>query len=240
MKKNVAILTLGCKVNQAESEQIASVLISKGYRIVDFKENPDIFIINTCAVTRESGHKSRKLVRRALSKNPESLVIATGCYVNYEDFNPSNIKGDVLFFRNEDKQKIIDLIPLLDEKGKNNKEGLKPVFHTRGLVKIQDGCDDFCSYCVVPFLRGKPRSKNPLEVVGEIDGLVKAGVKEVVITGVHIGKYGIDLEKEVSLFSLLKKILKIKTLKRVRLSSIDVGEINDEIIKLVAGERRIC
>ena len=236
----VAVYTLGCKVNLYESELIISLLKENNYTLVDFNEKADIYIINTCSVTNESDRKDRKIINEARRKNKEAIIVVTGCY---SQINPETINADIIL-GNKDKSKIIDLL----EDYIKNKKQIKRIYdltkvefekmninkfenHTRAFVKVQDGCNAFCSYCIIPYARGRIRSKDLNETIEEVTNLVNNGYKEIVLTGIHTGRYGID--KNTNLYELLKKLVQIPKIFRIRLSSIEINEITDEIIELI-------
>lgn len=243
----VGICSLGCKVNIYESELVTNILKNNNYEIVDFEDIADIYIINTCSVTNESDKKSRKMINRAKKNNPNAIIIVMGCYsqVNAEDIDVDIVLG------NKDKSKIVDII----EEYKKTKEKKKIIYdltkvefekmeinnfdnHTRAFVKIQDGCNAFCSYCIIPYVRGRVRSKAPEDVINEVTTLVEKGYKEIVLTGIHTGKYGRDIN--TNLENLLKKLIKIPNLYRLRISSIEINEITDEIIELMKNSNIIA
>ena len=238
----VGIYSLGCKVNIYESEYVERLLKDNNFEIVPFENKADIYIINTWSVTNEADRKSRKMINRKRRENPEAILVVMGCY--------SQVKSDIIdadiIIGNKDKSNIISLI----NTAINNKKKIKQIYnlrdefefesmeinkfdnHTRAFVKIQDGCNAFCSYCIIPYTRGKIRSKKLNSVIKEVTTLVNNGYKEIVLTGIHTGKYGLDLEN-TSLEDLLKELLKIKGLYRLRLSSIEINEITDGILKLI-------
>lgn len=236
----VGICSLGCKVNIYESELVTNILKKNNYEIVDFEDTADIYIINTCSVTNESDKKSRKMINRAKKNNPNAIIIVMGCYsqVNAEDIDVDIVLG------NKDKSKIVDII----EEYKKTKEKKKIIYdltkvefekmeinnfdnHTRAFVKIQDGCNAFCSYCIIPYVRGRVRSKALEDVINEVTTLVEKGYKEIVLTGIHTGRYGIDIN--TSLEELLNRLVKIPNIYRIRLSSIEINEITPGIKKLL-------
>ena len=239
---SVGILSLGCKVNTYESEYIRNILEQRGYEIKDFTDKCDIYIINTCTVTNTSDTKSSKMLRRARKENPDAIIVAMGCFIESNKDNP--IPGIDIVIGNRDKDKVPDLI---DEYLKNKEriirlyKGRTDIFEdmyitnfpgrTRAFVKIQDGCDNFCSYCIIPFVRGKCRSKDKDKVIEEITTLVNNGYKEVVLTGIHTGSYGRDLD--ISFADLLNEIIKIKGLKRLRISSIEATELNEDVLNIL-------
>lgn len=236
----VAVFSLGCKVNIYESEFVINLLKENGYTIVDFDDDADIYIINTCSVTNESDKKSRKMINRAKKNNKDAIVIVMGCY---SQVNADSINADIIL-GNKDKSKIIEII----EEYKKTKENKKIIYdlakvdfekmeitkfenHTRAFVKIEDGCNAFCSYCIIPYVRGRIRSKAFNDVISEVTKLVEDGYKEIVLTGIHTGKYGIDIG--TSLEELLEELVKIPNIYRIRLSSIEINELTSGIIKLL-------
>lgn len=236
------ILTLGCKVNMYESEFVANLLKSNGFEICDFHDVCDVYIINTCTVTNTSDIKSRKMIRQAIRNNPDACVVAMGCFIeankNYQ------IPGLDIVIGNKDKSKIVELIHQYFEKKNIIKDLYSNRFtefedmyikefpgRTRAFVKIQDGCDNFCSYCIIPFVRGKCRSKDKDKVISEINDLVSNGYQEVVLTGIHTGNYGYD--KDYDFADLLSEVVEIEGLKRLRISSIEITELNDRVLSII-------
>lgn len=237
----VGIYTLGCKVNTYESEYIASLFKNRGYTIAPFDEDCDIYVINTCTVTNNSDKKDKKIINHVRNKN--ACVVVCGCFV--ESHKDYNFDGIDIVIGNHNKSNIVDLvedyfinkkqIKLID----NNimKVGFEDMVidsfesRTRAFVKIQDGCENYCSYCIIPFVRGRCRSKDKDKVISEITSLVNNGYKEIVLTGIHTGNYGSDLGIKFS--SLLSEILKIPNLKRLRISSIEITELDDEFFRLL-------
>lgn len=236
----IGICSLGCKVNIYEAEFVANILKENNYEIVDFEDKADIYIINTCSVTNESDKKSRKMINRARKNNKDAIIIVMGCY---SQLNADKIDADIIL-GNKDKSNIVKLIE--EYKTKNNKitkiydltktkfeemEISKFTNHTRAFVKIQDGCNAFCSYCIIPYTRGRVRSKDKTSVIKEVTKLVNNGYKEIVLTGIHTGRYGIDIN--TTLEELLKELVEIPNIYRIRLSSIEINEITPGIIKLL-------
>ena len=244
--RTVGVLTLGCKVNTYESEFVINELKNNGYEIKDFNDVCDVYIINTCTVTNSSDSKSKKMIRQAIKRNPNACVVAMGCFIAANmDFTCDGLD---ITIGNKDKSKIIEL---LDEYFKN-KETIQLTYNkrlslfedmyiddfpgrTRAFVKIQDGCDNFCSYCIIPFVRGKCRSKEHDKVVEEVTALVNNGYKEVVLTGIHTGSYGIDLD--VSFADLLNSLVKINGLERLRISSIETTELNEDVLNILRNSK---
>jgi threonylcarbamoyladenosine tRNA methylthiotransferase MtaB len=250
------ITTLGCKVNQYESDAIAQHLRGSGCAFVLREEKADLCIINTCAVTQKASMQSRQAVRQAIRSNPGARIIVTGCYAQTEPDEIRKIKGVHDIIGHADKHKIPELILSIEKKaGPSPALIRRNIFlehdfkqipatvlanRTRQFLKIQDGCDTFCTYCIVPYARGRSRSM-PLEnILENIKQLKQAGYHEVVLTGVHLGAYGLDLSPPASLTELLIRIHKSKTIDRVRLSSIEPLELTDDIIKLVAETDSFC
>ena len=243
----VAVYSLGCKVNIYESEYVINLLKNHDYQIVDFDDVADIYIINTCSVTNESDKKSRKIINQAKRKNKDAIVVVMGCY---SQIRSGEVDTDIVI-GNKDKSHILDII---DEYLTNHKQ-IKRVYdlsnqefedmtitnfenHTRAFVKIQDGCNAYCSYCVIPYTRGGLRSKKMDKVIEEVSLLVKNGYKEIVLTGIHTGRYGIDIN--TNLETLLDELVKIEGLYRIRLSSIEINELTPHIIELISTNDKIA
>ena len=239
-----AIHTFGCKVNIYESEYIINLLQDKNYQLVDFDKEADIYIINTCTVTNEADKKDRKLINITRKNHPNSILIVIGCY---SQLNPQSIEADIIL-GNKYKSNIIELIEtykkdkkkivLVEDISETNFEDMyinRFITHTRAFVKIQDGCNAFCSYCTIPYARGGLRSKDFNTVIKEVTELVDNGYKEIVLTGIHTGRYG--LEQNTNLEKLLKELVKIKGLFRIRLSSIEINEITNGIIDLIKNNK---
>ena len=244
--RSVGVLTLGCKVNTYESEFIINELKKAGYEIKSFDEVCDVYIINTCTVTNQSDSKSKKMIRQAIKRNPNACVVAMGCFIAANQ--DIQIDGLDIILGNKDKAKIVEL---LDDYFKN-KEVMKLQYtgrikefedmyitnfpgRTRAFVKIQDGCDNFCTYCIIPFVRGKCRSKSEDKVIEEVTDLVKNGYKEVVLTGIHTGSYGDDLD--TSFADLLEKLVKIEGLYRLRISSIETTELDSDVLEVLKNSK---
>lgn len=252
----IAFSTLGCKVNQYDTAVIqSSVTGGRDYTVVPFEDEADIYVINTCTVTGKGDVESRRLIRRAIRKNKRARVIVTGCYAQTRPGEIAGIEGVSIVLGNEEKLRLKDYIEFSDDvedvqrilvgdmSGVSVMQRPGPAQfpeRTRAFLKIQDGCDSRCSYCIVPFARGVSRSLAPPDVVEQIHLLCEKGYKEVVLCGVHLGGYGRDLSPKTSLSSVIERILKETDIVRIRLSSIEPREITDELIDIVASEDRIC
>ncbi len=252
---SVAFHTLGCKVNQIETEQIKEDFIVKGYDIVSFQDKADVYIVNTCTVTHISDRKSRSIIRRAIRNNPDAIVVAIGCLPQVNADKLRKIEGLNIIVGNKDKANIVDIIEkypsreetilMADNITKNDK--LSPVLFSnpheraRAFIKIQDGCVSYCSYCIVPLARGPVRSKSPEDVLAELVNLLDLGYKEIVLTGIHTGFYGIDIGN-INLLGLLELILShTNDYKfRLRLSSIEPLEVTDGLIRMIKEEDKLC
>lgn len=249
----VGICTLGCKVNLYESMYLTSRLREEGFEIRDFSEVCDVYIINTCTVTNNSDAKSRKMIHSAKAKNPKACLVVCGCFVESANRDKnSNFDFSIcnVVVGNRNKDKIPMYIKEFFKTGKNivdledvREASFTDMFineaagKTRAFVKIQDGCENFCSYCIIPFVRGKCRSKVKDKVIFEITELVRRGYKEIVLTGIHTGNYGSDIGTNFA--SLLKEILTIPNLERVRISSIEITELDEEFFELLKNPK-IC
>jgi threonylcarbamoyladenosine tRNA methylthiotransferase MtaB len=249
-----AIATLGCKVNQFESEALMDALIQRGYGLVPFGEVADITIINTCTVTHRADFQSRQMVRRASRSNPKSMIIVTGCYSQVEPETLAKLKGTQYLLGNREKNLIPDLLPLMErgespriQVGDIQKEKVFsdiPIHsfhrHTRAFLKIQDGCNGHCSYCIVPYARGRSRSLPSERVFEHLKVLKERGFKEVVLTGIHMGAYGRDLNPPFPLENLLEKLEKEETPDRIRLSSIEPGDFSPGLISSLSRSTKVC
>lgn len=253
-KNKVAFYTLGCKVNQYETNGMIQQFKENGYDIVEFEEKSDIYIINTCTVTNMSDKKSRQMIRRTKELNKDAIVVAVGCYAQVGKEKLEEIKEiDLILGTNEKK----DIIEYIENYMKENKkiESISDVMKqiefvdfgtvdytekTRAVIKIQDGCDRFCSYCIIPYARGRVRSRKPDSIIDEINTIAKKGIKEVVITGIHIASYGKDFKEEYKLIDLLEDINKINGIERIRLGSIEPTLIKENFVNRLVKLEKIC
>ena len=248
----VAVYTLGCKVNTYESEYVIKEFLKKGYTLTDFSDpNADVYLINTCTVTNTSDQKSRKMIRQARAKNKDAVVVAMGCFTQIRN-NDNQIMDFVdVVIGNKDKSKIVDLtedyiknkqkIAKIEDINEADFDDMEISYfntRTRALVKIEDGCENFCSYCIIPYVRGRVRSKRPEKVIEEAKRLVKNGYKEIVLTGIHTGHYGADL-KDYDFSDLLLELEKINGLDRIRISSIEITELNDKFLSVLRKSKKI-
>ena len=249
----VALSTLGCKVNQYESAGILEALDKTIFSTVPFNTKADLYIINTCTVTKKTDYQSRQLIRRAAKNNPEAVIIVTGCYAQIAADDIAKVPGVTLITGTAEKKNIPSLMRnitknklrvLVDDIGHTDVfSGLVPEKfpdHSRAFLKIQDGCNSFCSYCIVPFTRGRSRSLPEKEVIKRLETLSCGNYKEIVLTGIHLGMYGRDLLPPSNLFNIMTSAEKTGIVERLRLSSIEIMEISDEMIALMADSRILC
>jgi threonylcarbamoyladenosine tRNA methylthiotransferase MtaB len=250
----VAFATLGCRVNQYETEAMAEKFILDGYEIVAFEDFADVYVINTCTVTNMSDKKSRQMISRARKLNKDSVIAVVGCYSQIQPENVARIegvdivlgtrnKGDVVQYVKkcmEDRKQIIEVNEVL----KNNKfEDLKIEEYqnkTRAFLKIQDGCNQFCSYCLIPFARGGVCSKDPKILMSEAEKLAEHGFKEIILSGIHTASYGIDLKNDWNLLKVIEEINKLDGIERIRIGSIDPTFFNEDVIKRISSIEKLC
>ena len=251
--KKAALHNLGCKVNAYETEAMQQMLEAAGYEIVSFHEAADVYVINTCSVTNMADRKSRQMLHRAKKQNPESVVVAAGCYVQTKEEEAfadeaidiiigNNKKHELItkldeFFR--DHGKIDDVLDINDKNQEFEELYLdKPSEHTRAFIKVQDGCNQFCSYCIIPYARGRVRSRNMDSVLEEVNRLAANGYKEVVLTGIHLSSYGVETGE--SLLHLIQEIHKIDGIRRIRLGSLEPKVVTEEFASELSKLEKIC
>lgn len=255
MAKSAAIYTLGCKVNQYESSAIADLFRQSAYEIVDFEEQADVYVINTCTVTHLGDRKSRQIIRRAAKQNPGAVIAVTGCYAQTSPGEVLEIPGVDLVIGTKDKSKIVDLVEAY-ARGKGPVNAVEDIMgtdcfeelpvpteqgKTRAFLKIQEGCNSFCAYCIIPYARGPVRSRLPENVISSAAALIEQGFKEIVLTGIHIGAYGQDFaDKQIDLAWLVERLAKLPGLLRLRLGSVEPHDINDALINAVAENPNVC
>ncbi len=255
--RKAAFHNLGCKVNSYETEAMQQLLEDAGYEIMPFREGADVYIINTCSVTNVADRKSRQMLHRAKKMNPQAVVVAAGCYVQAAGTELKKDEAVDLIVGNNQKK---DLVKILDDyfadHGKSGEildighsqeyEELhirKIADHTRAFIKVQDGCNQFCSYCIIPYTRGRVRSRRPEEVEQEVKEIAAAGYKEIVLTGIHLSSYGIDFkdeDKNENLLILIKRLDAIPGIERLRLGSLEPRIVTREFARELAGLRTIC
>lgn len=253
--KKVSFITLGCKVNQYDSDAMRTLFIHRGYKPVEHSEVADVYIINTCSVTSIGDRKSRQVIRKIRRNNPDAVIAATGCYAQVA---PEELEkmGDVdVIVGHQNRNKIVDYIEEA-EKSEKMVNAVKDIMSireyenltvdpegevkARAFVKVQEGCDNYCTFCIIPYARGRLKSRKQEDAVDEIKKLVEKGYREVVLTGIHLGNYGKDLRNGTSLSTLVSELLKIPNLLRIRLGSIESVELSDELINIIKNEKRVC
>ncbi len=266
MSKTAAFHNLGCKVNEYETEAMQQLLEAAGYRIVDFSQKADVYVVNTCSVTNMADRKSRQMLHRVKKCNPEAILVACGCYVETKE---AEAKADPLIdiiIGNNQKNKIVSLLDAFEKE--NHKEKLisyndknteqptyenlslqKTLTHTRAFIKVQDGCDQFCSYCIIPYARGRSRSRELSDIVDEVNRLSAQGYQEVVLTGIHLSSYGmsekynIEIHKnptQEQLLALIRAVASVDGIKRIRLGSIEPQVITEEFVRELSEVSKIC
>lgn len=255
MKKQVALHNLGCKVNAYELEAMQQILEADGgYEIVPFAPGADIYIINTCTVTNIADRKSRQMLHRAKKMNPNALVVATGCYVQAkgEEIKKdpaidivigNNKKGELLSILKEYEREHTPYNYIIDINHTHEYEELQisqSEEHTRAYIKVQDGCNQFCTYCIIPYARGRVRSRRKDEVVSEVERLAENGCREVVLTGIHLSSYGMDFEEKETLLSLIEAVHEVDGIERIRLGSLEPGIITEEFARAISGLGKVC
>ena len=252
--KNVAFCTLGCKVNQYETNGMMQKFINCGYHIVKFDEFADIYVINTCTVTNMADKKSRQMLRRVKEINQNAVVVAVGCYAQVAKDNLEKIDDVDIILGNNEKAEIVKYVEdyiklnkklysmtdLMQQKEYTDFGSVTYTEKTRAVIKVQDGCDRFCSYCIIPYARGRVRSRDPKNVIEEITKIAQNGIKEVVITGIHVASYGKDFKEDYKLIDLLEDINKIEGIKRIRLGSLEPTIITDDFVKRLKKLEKIC
>ena len=253
MNKKIAFITLGCKVNLYDTEAMAELFTEKGYEVVDFEEYADVYLINTCTVTNLGDKKSRQMIRRAKRINPNSVVVATGCYAQVASEEVAKIEGINIVIGTKNRSEIVETVEnyvaengvvnnVSDIMGEKEFEPLqisRLTNRTRAYIKIQDGCNQFCSYCIIPYTRGRIRSKNPEEVIEEVKNLAAQGYKEIVLTGIHLSSYGKDLG-DITLLDVIQRIQQIEDIERIRLGSLEPRIITEQFVKELRACDKVC
>lgn len=241
----------GCKVNQYETNAMIQKFIENNYEIVDFEEKADIYVINTCTVTNMSDRKSRQMLRRVKKVNPNSILVVVGCYVQVGKEELEKIDDIDIIIGNNEKNEIVEYV----ENYKEKKENITDVMHqkefvdfgsvtytnkTRATIKIQDGCDRFCTYCIVPYARGRVRSRQLNNIIEEVQKIAKRGIKEVIVTGIHIASYGKDFNYKITLINVLEAINKIDGIERIRIGSLEPTIMNEEFLERLSKLEKVC
>lgn len=250
----IAFHTLGCKVNQGETAAMAHLFREAGYEVVDFATTADVYVINTCAVTVQAEQKSRQIAHRAREHNPQALLVMVGCYPQVAQDREQLPEGIDLLLGSAEKPRIVELVertrqassPLVaisrwtDDTSFQMISVSQEVGRTRATLKIQDGCQQFCAYCIIPYARGPERSRSIADVVQEAKALVESGFKEIVLTGIHVGSFGQDLPGTPDLADLIEAVLQVPKLERLRLSSIEPNEISESLLQLMQQHANFC
>lgn len=253
MAKKVAFISLGCKVNQYETNAMAQEFIKCGYEVVTHEEKADVYVVNTCTVTNIADRKSRQMLRRVKEINPKAILVACGCYVQVGKEELSKMDEIDLIIGNNEKKDIVELVEKCVDNSKcsyvsdvmQQKDFVEfgPTTYTektRAVIKVQDGCDRFCSYCIIPYARGRVRSRKLENVITEAKQIVQKGYKEIIITGIHVASYGKDFKEDIGLIDLLEELNEIEGLKRIRLSSIEPKIITKEFVDRLSKLDKIC
>ena len=250
----VSFYTLGCKVNQYETNGMIQAFLEKGYELVDFSKEADIYVINTCTVTSISDKKSRQMIRRTKQLNPNAIVVAVGCYAQVAKDRLEEIKDIDLILGINEKTEIVKYVEE-ELKSKKTNEYISDVMNqkefvdfgsvnytdkNRVAIKVQDGCNQFCTYCIIPFARGRIRSRKIESVKNEVEALAEKGIKEIVVTGIHVASYGKDLKEDIGLIDLLEELNKIDGIERIRLSSLEPTLITENFVKRLSKLEKIC
>lgn len=256
MKKKVALHNLGCKVNAYEVEAMQQLLEQAGYEIVPFEPGADVYVINTCTVTNIADRKSRQMLHKAKKMNPDAVVVATGCYVQTDEGKLEKDEAVDLVLGNNQKKNIVEvlaeyeaehqkqahIIKINQTKEYEELEISRTAEHVRAYIKVQDGCNQFCTYCIIPYARGRVRSRAKEKILQEVHKLAEAGYKEVVLTGIHLSSYGVDFpeEKKEDLLSLIKGVNEVEGINRIRLGSLEPGIVTEEFARELSAMPKVC
>ena len=256
MGKKVALHNLGCKVNAYEVEAMQQLLEEAGYEIVPFEPGADVYLINTCTVTNIADRKSRQMLHKAKKMNPDAIVIAAGCYVQTDEGKLDKDEAVDLILGNNQKGNIVQVLEEYEQQHTKQKHVLKinqtkeyeelaidhTAEHVRAYIKVQDGCNQFCTYCIIPYARGRVRSRKIAHVMDEVHALAAKGYKEVVLTGIHLSSYGVDFpaEEKETLLSLIRAVHEVEGIERIRLGSLEPGIITEEFVQSIAALPKMC
>lgn len=252
MKKKVALHNLGCKVNAYEVEAMQQLLEQAGYEIVPFEPGADVYVINTCTVTNIADRKSRQMLHKAKKMNPDAVVVATGCYVQTDEGKLEKDEAVDLVLGNNQKKNIVEVLSEYEEEHQRQSHIIKinqtreyeeleisrTAEHVRAYIKVQDGCNQFCSYCIIPFARGRVRSRNSEDVIREVKRLAEHGFREIVLTGIHLSSYGVDTGDD--LLHLIREVHNVDGIERIRLGSLEPRIVTDGFAAALAGLPKIC
>ena len=252
--RKAALHNLGCKVNAYETEAMQRMLEDAGYEIVPFTEKADVYVVNTCSVTNMADRKSRQMLHKAKKNNPDSIVVATGCYVQTSEKEVLDDLSVDIVIGNNRKHELVGLIDEFMNKSvddsvddiNDGKHEFEEMFidqtaeHTRAFIKVQDGCNQFCSYCIIPYARGRVRSRKFDNVVAEVKRLAANGFKEVVLTGIHLSSYGVDFEENTGLLELIKAVNDVDGIERIRLGSLEPKIVTEEFASELSKLKKIC
>lgn len=255
MNKRAAVHNLGCKVNAYEAEAMQQLLEQAGYEIVPFEEKADVYLINTCTVTNIADRKSRQMLHKAKKMNPDAIVIAAGCYAQTDTGKLEKDAAVDLILGNNQKKQIVEVLEEYERKHAKAMHVIEinrtkeyeelsishTAEHVRAYIKVQDGCNQFCSYCIIPYARGRVRSRRPEEIVEEVKTLALRGYKEVVLTGIHLSSYGVDFEDhKEKLLSLIRDVHSVEGIERIRLGSLEPRIITEEFMEGIAALPKVC
>ena len=256
MKKKAALHNLGCKVNAYEVEAMQQLLEKAGYEIVPFEPGADVYLINTCTVTNIADRKSRQMLHKAKKMNPDAIVVATGCYVQTDEGKLDKDEAVDLILGNNQKKQIVEVLEEYERQHKKQKHVIKinqtkeyeeleishTAEHVRAYIKVQDGCNQFCTYCIIPYARGRVRSRKISQVIEEVQALAARGYKEVVLTGIHLSSYGLDFpeEERETLLSLIQAVHEVQGIQRIRLGSLEPRIITENFVKRLCKVPQIC
>ena len=256
MRKKVALHNLGCKVNAYEVEAMQQLLEQAGYEIVPFEPGADVYVINTCTVTNIADRKSRQMLHKAKKMNPDAVVVATGCYVQTDEGKLEKDEAVDLVLGNNQKKNIVEVLSEYEKEHQRQSHIIKinqtkeyeeleisrTAEHVRAYIKVQDGCNQFCTYCIIPYARGRVRSRDKDHILKEVHKLAEAGYKEVVLTGIHLSSYGVDFptEKKETLLSLIQAVNEVEGIQRIRLGSLEPGIVTREFAKELSSMQKIC
>lgn len=252
--KKIAFYTLGCKVNQSDTASMEKLFRADGFTVVEFNEDADIYVINTCVVTNTGQKKSRQIIHRAIRKNPQSMIVVTGCYPQTAAEEVKSIPGVDLIIGNQERSNVVELVKQISDTNVDTLDAVRKLDRhtsfeelaadsetgkTRAFLKIQEGCNQFCTFCIIPYARGPLRSRSLANIKQEVTKLVNSGFKEIVLIGIHLGAYGHEEGNKNSLTDAVKEALAVEGLQRLRLGSLESVEVDDELLDLMTTDSRL-